>query len=324
MFLRSALLASALAAALPAHAITSTSNPSNWEVSDFASATGMSNNVLDGVAGLLITTGGGALNCSGSLLSGGAYVLTAAHCVTNGSGALNANSVQLSFASGATASVSSSSQISVFNTWNGTLGANNDLALLRLDTAVTSISGYQLYGSDPMSQAIYIAGYGLLGTGNTGASGSVTSTLHWGMNEYEATYGIGGSYIWDFDNGTANQNTLSLAGLSSTQGLGALEGNIASGDSGGPSFIQLGQQLYLVGVHSFGLRASFGDIDGLQNSSFGEMSGDTVFTTANSTWINSYNAPAAVVPEPATWAMGLAGLALVGSRRRKQAGRRPA
>src|SRR3954470_4735913 len=61
--------------ASPARAIVSTSASSNW--------TGTSMSALNGEAMLTISRANGSnVICSGSLLAGGQYVLTAGHCVT--------------------------------------------------------------------------------------------------------------------------------------------------------------------------------------------------------------------------------------------------
>jgi hypothetical protein len=84
-------------------------------------------------------------------------------------------------------------------------------------------------------------------------------------------------------------------------GLGDAEGNSAPGDSGGPTFFQLDQQdpesFVIVGVTSFGLSVAT-DVDGVINSTFGEISGDT-----NVTSVASFIS--ASIPEPSSWGMTL-------------------
>lgn len=289
-----------LALAAPAHAIVSTTASSNGLGGSLAEA-------LDGEARLVIN---GSTGCSGTLLAGGAYVLTAAHCVTDKSGVIDASSIALSFNSGSvTASVSSASQISVYSGWDGkTLGENDDLALLKLDNAVTTVSGYALYTTDPIGQTVLLTGYGLTGLGSSGAVSGSFGTLHYGYNEYEAYYvDANGSILYDFDNGTRQNNVFG------SLGLGTDEAMIASGDSGGGSFVYLSGQLYLVGVHSFGGQTSR-DIDAALNSSFGEIGADTlVYSTANLSWIEAVSG----VPELSTWALWLTGLGAVGGWKRR-------
>ncbi|MCA3239711.1 MAG: PEP-CTERM sorting domain-containing protein [Rubrivivax sp.] len=95
-------------------------------------------------------------------------------------------------------------------------------------------------------------------------------------------------------------------------GVGAREVGVAGGDSGGPSFI--GGQIATVNSYGLSFGTSFGDsLSGLQ-SSYGEFSG-YVPTYIHADFIN-----AALVPEPGTYAMMLAGLAAMGLMVRRRQG----
>lgn len=293
-----ALMSAAVGAwlAAPAHAIVSSTDPANW--------LGSADPRLSGVGQVQFSGGG---SCSASLLDGGAWVLTAAHCVAPSGG-------QVSFLGGTvTALFSQASQVHVFPTWTGVgdngsgLGHNNDLALIQLDQAVTQVAGYALYGgADPIGLDVLVTGYGQTGLGTTGATAGTGGTLHWGRNTYDTRLVGGLSAVFDFDNGASANNL--FGGL----GLGTAEASLASGDSGGASFIDVGGSLRLVGVHSFIGRDDQGlaDVDGSLNSSFGEFAGDTeLVTQANRDWLLAVTA----VPEPAAawlWGLGLLAIAV--------------
>lgn len=281
-----------------AQAIVTSSAPANWVGTDFPQFAGVARLVIDQ-----------AENCSGTLLRGGAFVLTAAHCVTDAQGRLDADTIRLSFQGGAVgAAVSRREQITVFDGWTGQMGRNNDLALLRLDQPVAQLAGYDWFAADPMNQTVLLTGYGWSGTGATGWSSAGMGTLRYGYNQYQSTYaGAGSDYVWDFDNGRTGSSAFGGTGL------GASEASIGPGDSGGGSFILRSGVMYLAGVHSFGYRDGVHDSNGVLNGSFGELAGDTVlFGARTQGWLRSVTQ----VPEPAAWAMLLAGLAVLGRRRR--------
>jgi hypothetical protein len=303
-----------------AQAIVSTSASSHWLPSSLGDFWATSDR-LDGVAKLTIN---GSTGCSGTLLAGGAYVLTAAHCVTDAAGTTNASSIVVSFKGNTVNNnVSLASQISVFSSWAGKdagLGNNDDLALLRLDSLVTDVSGYSLYTGDAMGQTFVLAGYGYTGLGSSGHEPGTFGTLHWGANQYEAmafneTKGTSGSYLFDFDDGTPATNVFAAIGDGSSTGLGSFEAMIAQGDSGGSSFI-LGSdgKLYLSGVHSF-IAAATGQPTGV----YGNYGGDTVFNNAQTlSWLSSETLVTSV-PEPTSFALLLAGLTGLAWRRRRGA-----
>lgn len=326
-----------------------TSDPSNWHFLPGQSFNGVAG-ALDGVARLSFKNSEGSWACSGSLLAGGQYVLTAAHCADN------FTSMKVDF--GVVANVATVSRtVSVGNAyvnpnWTGELDTGADIAILKLDQAVTTIQGYKVSTTNDVGKTFLMAGYGT--TSNGGLPGATSwadnGYGHYGFNTFDidsktfnrdadaaytgwgydpAYYAPGVTYMSDFDDGTAKHNTLGRlstafgAGWTSDTGLGTYEALISGGDSGGGDFVWSGTEWLLSGVHSWGWQggvcADLGlgtcDAFSTNKSSYGDMSGSTA-TFSHVGWINSVTA----VPEPATYGMMLSGLALVGAvaRRRRQ------
>ena len=288
-----------------AHAIVSTTNG--------VLTSGLGESFLDGVAKLAITRSDGNFGCSGSLLAGGAQVLTAAHCLSGETGTATTSGVAVSLL-GNTVTASSISYV-VNPGWNGSFTAGNDLAVINLTTPVSTVAGYSLYFSnvlDRTDKRIVLAGYGLTGNGTTGSVGGTFGTLRYGYNEYDnqdSKLGIttfNSTYLYDFDDGSQGYNKFG------SSGLGATEVMIAPGDSGGPGLIQVGGQWYVAGVHSFD-SCSRGTCP--INSSFGEVGGD-ISVFGQMVWLQSV---VTAVPEPESYAMMLTGLVLLATvvRRRR-------
>ncbi|MBD1860056.1 MULTISPECIES: trypsin-like serine protease [Trichocoleus] len=260
--------------------------------------------------------------CTGSLLSGGQHILTAAHCLTEtGTSILSSNLLSQPFV--ATFNLLNGlaqvpiQDLFILPNWTGSLDEGNDLAVLSLLTpAPTTAAQYDIYrNNDELGQTFTKVGYGNYGIGLTGeVEGSVFDGFgFYGQNQFEATEAdrqgllsfpgtsaAESQLLYDFDSGYATEN------LIGSLGVGSSEVNTARGDSGGPAFI--GDRI--AGVTSYGLgnpglRQST-DIDDTTNSTFGELSGDTRVSTYASfvdTVLAGNVAPternqAASVPEP--------------------------
>ena len=237
--------------------------------------------------------------CTGSLLTGGRYIITAAHC-------LNEGRVKVPAETAITANFKLPSRevsIPVSNYyihpgWTGYESeVGNDIAILKLKkTAPLSIEQYEINRSKNELGKIFIkVGYGYTGLGAKGQDENSNSEArrYGGQNRYDALIDVlkdatesdmselvlGGQLIFDFDDGSAQRDALGRHFPKlRDRGLGKNEIATASGDSGGPSFVD-GK---IAGISSWGysdrgfFKTNIADIDNLDdNGSFGEISGDT-------------------------------------------------
>jgi hypothetical protein len=265
-----------------------------------AISTGTDGGVLAGEAELLLTQSGGTFGCTGDLMLGGGFMATAAHCLTGDSGSSTTSSIGISFLNGTNLTAS---QYYVDPLWNGNITTGHDVAIIKLDVPVTSITGYAIDTSAVSSSTqVLMAGYGLSGV--SGAETGAFGTLHYGYNNYDASsadyagFGVSPSVLlYDFDSGKASSNVFG------SKGLGASEAMIAPGDSGGGSFVDVGGTWELVGIHDFNACVTTGCA---ANSSFGTIGGD-VSLQADMAWIDSVVSGQAATPEPSTLVLMLVG-----------------
>ncbi|MBW4458216.1 MAG: S1 family peptidase [Nostoc indistinguendum CM1-VF10] len=190
--------------------------------------------------------------------------------------------------------------------WNGVVSNANDIAIIGLDTlAPIEADRYNIYrGGDELGQNFTVVGYGRSGNGETGSDpiNFPSGIKRYGYNTYDY-----GSYPqnqqanafkvlgYDFDSGLERNNT-----PPGDTGLGMVEVGTASGDSGGPAFIN---QL-VAGITSFS--RTFGqprDVNNKLDFSFGEIA----YSTRVSHYANFIDdvlageiAPNRTVPEPST------------------------
>lgn len=283
-----------------------------------------------GVAGLLINGPQGASICTGSLVNG-FQLLTAAHCLADGTGSLTATSAQAVFFTDTGTYVGASSSFEIHPDYTGSVFDDHDIAIMNLTVeAPGNIERYGLNYDDVVGEMFEVVGFGARGQGDTGATIAPGTRIR-GFNEFDAIgaallpfLGINTAnsvYMFDFDNGSPFNDAFGywLGNAFFGTGLGIFETNTAPGDSGGPSFVN-GR---IAAVTSFGLTFTFTLPDGTVfnsdvlaglNSSFGEFSGNTS-VRANQDWLASV-----LVPEPSTYLLmgvGLMGLAWMRRRRAK-------
>ena len=179
-----AMLAAGAAQAAPTPQTGNTSDPSNWRFTPGMTFNGVAG-ALDGVAKLSFTTPDGNFACSGSLLAGGAYVVTAAHCADD----FSKMTVQFGYANG-TAAVTRNVSVGnaiIHKAWNGSLDTGADIAILKLDSVVTGIKGYKLSTTNDVGKDFLMAGYGTTNRAdvNSPTNWNDAAWGHYGYNTFD-------------------------------------------------------------------------------------------------------------------------------------------
>jgi len=280
------------------------------DVADSDYTTAANGSAFDAVAQLTRGT-----DITSGVLVDGLWLLTAAHVIDpNGNGIPNhaANAFTIDFTGG---EQRQSVQLVLNPDWiaEGTASwtNGNDIALIRLDSPVTTITPMQLYGgTTEAGTTADLVGYGQGGTGTAGGSGA-RGTKRAGTNVIDTASLIvnpgspseidmshGRLLFYDFDDGTAPENPLGSSAQTTRESM------VAIGDSGGALISNLGGQDQLVGIHS----AVLGDGDSI-NYNYGDI-GASTRVSSHSSWILS------VIPEPSSSSLFLFGLLWVYLKKR--------
>lgn len=237
----------------------------------------MASSSLDAVVKIESIDGNLIHRGSGVLLSGGVYILTAAHLFNHDP---SNSSITLSNKTHTLPSVKS---VYLYPGWDKTNTANNhDIAIVELSSPATSVQGLELWqGSNPIGQQITLAGFG---AGKVLSSGTNILDGYGELFNQIFARGVaeGSQLLYDHDNGSSEQNTLgSLFNLGSATPT-TNEKTPVQGDSGGPLLIDD----QVVGVASYVFRSDTYDINDSVDGSPGEVAGATA-VTPYIPWINS-------------------------------------
>jgi hypothetical protein len=341
--------AAAVLLAAPAQAITiGSGNVQTMDVVD-TNPSDSSYLTTDGasMSGVVMIFIAGIGTCTGALLGDGTSILTAGHCVDQGT-VVAPSAITIYFEGPGGLNVSNpytATSIAVDPGFNGsnyeTSGytGGQDLAVIQLNAlAPASATEYQL-DMEPatLGANTVLDGFGACGTGMTGyeTSGCAGGTLRAGENDFGTTANLLSSATGDpfIQNGSSNEligqfydssdpstnalrcSTSNTTGCTSSPYSPSDEVDIAPGDSGGPALQDVNGTWEIVGVNDIIDCANLFNGDcamppseyfSTDNSSFGQLFGDTSVVGIDNENLNFIEAQTA--PEPGTLSLMLGAL----------------
>ena len=294
---------------------------------------------FSGVVSINIRYGGQSFICSGALV-GKRQVVSAGHCVdTDGNGTLidinqPGNDVRVVFNSaGSYNAIMTAVQVSMNPDYKGfgncpvgidSFCVNDDIAVITLGADAPASAKIYSIATNPVTSGTHIimAGYGTSGNGVNGytigpafdvkRSGENYVDLFDG-NDEQGFGGVNEVYYSDFDGG--GQDTFcDFFDVCTPILANNRESGIGGGDSGGPSFVEMYGELRLVANNTFS-----GTFPGQTAGTFGTYFGGIILGSYTDYLYEATGGNMTTVPEPSGIALvGLAGLLLVGARRRSK------
>jgi hypothetical protein len=230
----------------------------------------LSSALLDAILSIRITDNNTVISASGVLITGGDYVLTAAHLFDNYQ---SSQSIDIVSANG---TVVNDAEVFIYHGWDKTnTNFNHDIAIIKLSSRAAS-AGLALF------QATDIEGlsFTLTGFGNNGS-------IHTGTNVFDgdgSLFNISDNknvinntqVLYDYDNGLALQNTsYNLFNSVSTRSPTTNETIAKVGDSGGALLVNN----EVAAISSYISSNPLYDVNAITDSSYGEVGAATRIAT---------------------------------------------